>query len=191
MKLVAPTQSIDFEAYDVHGEKFKLSDYRGKAVILCFFRNSSCPFCLKRVFELAAHQQRWRKIGVEVIAVFSSSVSEMPNFKKNNFKRYRVVPDPHLEIYQQYGIEHSLSGLLKGLIFRLPTVLDGFSKGAKIENNPHGKILPADFLIDSSGQIIEAWYGQNASANIPMEQINKFVQRMARELREKNRGTTG
>lgn len=184
MKLSAPTPSIDFEAHDMYGEKFRLSDYQGKAVILCFFRNASCPFCLKRVFELAAHQRRWRNVGVEVVAIFSSTADEMPNFRKNDFRRYRVVPDPHLDIYNQYGVEHSLAGLVKGILFRLPTVLNGFSKGARVEPNPNGKILPADFLIDPTGTIVEAWYGNNASANIPMGRINKFVQRMAREVRD-------
>ena len=183
MKLEAPTQSIDFEAYDMHGEKFTLKDYRGKSVILSFFRNTNCPFCLKRVFELATYQKRWRKNGIEVITVFSSPAKKMHGFRKSNFQRFRIVPDPDIKLYKLYGIEKSFSGLVKGLVTRLPTVLKGFSHGAKVEKNPHGLLLPADFLIDPEGQIVEAWYGTNAADNIQLDRILKFVDRAAKDLR--------
>ena len=183
MKLEAPTQSIDFEAYDMHGKKISLSDYRGKSVILSFFRNTNCPFCLKRVFELATHQKRWRKNGIEVITVFSSPAKQMHGFRKTNFQRFRIVPDPNLQVYQLYGIEKSFSGLVKGLITRMLTVLKGFSHGGKVEKNPHGLLLPADFLIDPQGQIVEAWYGTNAADNIGLDRILKFVDSAAKEFR--------
>ena len=180
MKLLAPIESIDFTALDLHGDSFSLSDYRGKAVVLSFFRDTSCPFCLKRVFDLSIYQQRWQKSGVEVIAVFSSPVDELANFHKNKFERFRVVPDPELNIYQQYGIETSFSGFIKGLIFNVPTIIEGFKKGAKIDkNNPNGLILPADFLIDENGLIVKSWYGRNAADNIPMKYIRRFVQDQA------------
>jgi len=85
MKIIAPTQSIDFKVTDLHGEEFSLSDYHGKAVILSFFRNSTCPFCLKRVFDLSSHHQRWRKNGIEVIVVFTSNTNDILKFYKNRF----------------------------------------------------------------------------------------------------------
>ena len=80
MKLQAPTNSIDFTVTDMHGESFSLNDFRGKAVVLSFFRDASCPFCLKRVFDLSIHQQRWRKSGVEVIAVFFFNSKRVSKF---------------------------------------------------------------------------------------------------------------
>jgi len=180
MKIIAPRPSLDFTVKDLHGEEFSLSDYRGKAVILSFFRNTSCPFCLKRVFDLSVYQQRWRKKGVEVITVFTSPQKQIINYHKTKFTRFRVIPDPSLNIYKQYGIEKSFAGFIKGLVLRLPTILQGFKSGAKIDkNNPHGLILPADFLIDPNGQIVEAWYGRNAADNIPIDDIEYFVRNMA------------
>jgi len=112
-----------------------------------------------------------------VISVFTSTANELSNFHKEKFERFRVVPDPELKIYEQYGIETSFPGFVKGMVFKLPTIIAGFKKGAKIDkNNPNGLILPADFLIDANGLIVKSWYGRNAADNIPMEYIQRFVQ---------------
>ena len=179
MKLIPPTNSLNFTATDLYGDQFSLNDYRGKAVILSFFRNSTCPFCLKRVFDLSVQQLHWRKKGVEVICVFTSPSEELINFHKNKFDRLRVIPDPNLNLYQQYGIEKSLSGFFKGIILRFSTMIYGFLNGAKITKNPHRTILPADFLIDPEGSIVKLHYGTNAADNIPMEHLQNFVRDMS------------
>jgi len=182
MKLTAPTESIDFNALDIHGTEISLSDYHGKAVLLSFFRNTPCPFCLKRVFDLSVQQQRWRKVGVEVIVVFTSTAEEASSFHKNKFERLRVIADPQLKIYSQYGIQKSASGFFKGLAVKVPTIIQGLQRGGKIDkNNPHGSILPADFLIDYNGLILDSWYGKNAGDSIPMHRIHDFVKRMSME----------
>ena len=180
MKLIAPTDKVEFTAHDIHGVEINLSDYQGKAVILSFFRNTPCPFCLSRVFDLSVRQQRWRRAGVEVIAVFTSSVEEATSFHKNKFERLRVIADPELQIYNKYGIEKSTSGFFKGLILKIPTIIKGLIKGGNLDkNNIHGTIIPADFLIDHNGLIIDSWYGRNAGDNIPMHRIHDFVKNMS------------
>jgi len=184
MKLEALTQSIDFNARDIHGEEFKLSDYRGKAIILSFFRNTSCPFCLQRVFELSVYHKRWRDKGVEVIAIFSSSGESGVRLRKKANVQYRVVIDSELVIYNKYSVEESFSGFVKALAFKFPKGIKGLSKGGKIEKNAHGTLLPADFLIDASGTVIESWYGADAADNIPMDNLVQFVRRMGVENRK-------
>ena len=139
MKLIAPTQSIDFDTLDIHGSRISLRGYRGKAIILSFFRNTACPFCLKRVFELSAQQRRWSKVGVEIIVVFTSPAENVVSFHKNKFERFRVIADPELELYNKYGIEKSASGFFKSLVFKVPTIAKGLALGGKLDkNNPHG-----------------------------------------------------
>lgn len=179
MRVVPPVALIDFSATDIYGDSFRLSDYRGNAIILSFFRDASCPFCLKRVFDLAVHHRKWSQLGVEIVTVFSSTDEEMLNFSQKSVRRYRLVADPDLKIYEQYGVEQSFAGLLKALAFKMPTIISGLKRSARPSKNPNGKIMPADFLIDSSGQIVEAWYGSNASGHIPMQKLHDFVKKTA------------
>ena len=185
IKLTAPVESIDFSTYDIHNTEVNLADYNGKAVILSFFRNTSCPFCLKRVFDLSVQQARWRKIGVEIIVVFTSQAEDVISFHKNKFDRLRIIADPKLELYNTYGVEKSASGFFKGLAFKIPTIIQGVKRGGKIDtNNPHGSILPADFLINADGLIIDSWYGKNAADNISMRRIHDFVKKMSIQNRK-------
>lgn len=44
MRLIAPSQSLDFRARDIYGKQFQLSNMIGERVMLSFFRDVACPF---------------------------------------------------------------------------------------------------------------------------------------------------
>eukprot|EP00984_Skeletonema_dohrnii_P016984 scaffold7652_cov195-Skeletonema_dohrnii-CCMP3373.AAC.1 len=45
-------EAPDFELRDEEGNVYKLSSFRGRRVILSFFRYASCPVCLYNVDRL-------------------------------------------------------------------------------------------------------------------------------------------
>jgi len=179
MKLVTPCQSPDFIAQDIAGRTIQLSNYIGRPVVLSFFRDAGCPFCNMRVFEYTQKHAEWDALGIIVIAVFSSSSDEIREFVSRNPRPFITIGDPELNIYQRYGIEQSLWGLFKALIFKLPTIVRGYQAGAEPDRrNPNGKLIPADFLIAPNGQIIDSWYGRNASDHMPMKRMERFVEKV-------------
>jgi hypothetical protein len=36
-------------------------------------------------------------------------------------------------------------------------------------------LLPADFLIDEEGRIVDSWYGRDAGDRIPFERVESFL----------------
>ena len=40
-----------------------------------------------------------------------------------------------------------------------------------------GNRMPADFLIDEHGRVVETYYGRDAGDHIPMERLERFVAR--------------
>jgi hypothetical protein len=52
-----------------------------------------------------------------------------------------------------------------------------------------GNLMPADFLIDEEGNVVETYYGQDAGDHIPMERIELFAVRgmASRQLDAANR----
>lgn len=175
MKLKAPCQAADFHTEDIYGTPFRLSDHLGKRVMLSFFRDAGCPFCNFRVYELTHQYRGWQQQNLEVIAVFSDTAEQVRHFVARHPRPFTMLADPNLDIYNQYGIEHSSSALLKALMFRLPTIFKGIAKGGRPSNNPHVKLVPADFLIDEQGMIEEIWYGRNTSDHIPLERVSRFI----------------
>lgn len=64
----------DFEAVDIHGEPFKLSDHKGKTVVL-EWTNHLCPFVIKHYStgNMQATQKAAMDKGVEWITIVSSA----------------------------------------------------------------------------------------------------------------------
>ena len=176
MRLSAPSTGIDVQSQDIYGQPFKLSDYRGKKVLLCFFRNAGCPFCNFRVYELTNQYKKWKGLNVEVIAFFSSSKDEVREHVAKYPRPFRMIADPDLTFYKQYGVEKSTTAFWKAVFFGIPNLIRGFKTGGFIDrNNRHINLVPADFLIDENGTIQHLWYGRDVSDHMPMSQVLSFI----------------
>ena len=175
MRLNAPCKSIDFDTKDIYGQPLKLSDFKGKKVMLAFFRDAACPFCNLRVYELTQNYHTWKDKNIEVIAVFSSPAEEVRRYVAKHPRPFRLVSDTDLRIYNQYGVEHSVSALFKALFFKLPRIIGGILKGGYPQPNPNVKLVPADFLIGPNGEIESVWYGRNTSDHMPMKEVLHFM----------------
>lgn len=175
MRLTAPLKAQDFKTSDIYGNPFDLRDFRGKKVVLSFFRNAGCPFCNFRVYQLTQTYQEWKDRDVEIVAVFSDTPEQVRNFVARKPRPFLMLADPNLELYDLYHVEHSVWAAVKALLFKLPTFARGLRLGVSTTLNPHPKLVPADFLIDEKGVVKRTWYGRNTSDHIPLEEIYEFI----------------
>lgn len=176
MRLKAPCISQDFTTQDVYGQPVRLGDFHGRRVMLSFFRDAACPFCSFRVHELTHRYPHWRQQGVEVIAVFSSTDQELRQHISRRARPFRLIADPELQLYSHYGVETSPQALGKTLLLRLPRILAGLLTGGRPDrHNPHLQLVPADFLIDENGRVVDVWYGRDAADHIPLRRVEAFV----------------
>jgi peroxiredoxin len=175
MRLSAPMQKSNFQTYDIHGNPISLDDFHGKRVMLSFFRDAACPFCNFRIYELTHRYKTWQEQNLVIIAVFSDTADKVVAHVAKYPRPFLMLADPDLGIYNQYRVEHSSLAIAKAFLFRLPTIIRGFATGGRPSNNPHVRLVPADFLIDEEGVIRKTWYGQNTSDHIPLEEVEKFI----------------
>ena len=177
MRLTTPRESIDIVTRDVNGRPFQLSDLKGKRVMLSFFRNADCPFCNLRVYELTHEYTAWREAGLEVVTFFSSPAEDVRAHlaRGRRARPFRMIADPDLAIYNEYGVEQSATALFKALLFKLPRIFRGLALGGKPAKNHHPTLVPADFLLDERGRIVETWYGRDTSDHIPLERVQAFI----------------
>lgn len=181
MRLTAPSLSIDFQTADIFDQPLQLSDLKGRKVMLSFFRDAACPFCNFRLYELTHAYKQWQAAGLEVIAVFSSPADEVRKHVARYPRPFRMISDPDLSIYHQYGVEQSASALLKAMIFKLPRIIRGIFTGGRPRKNPHVTLVPADFLLNESGEIVETWYGRDTSDHIPLEKVKAFIESRSKQ----------
>ena len=177
MRLNAPCLSQDFAVQDVYGQPVRLSDYRGRRVMLSFFRDAACPFCSFRVHELTHRYADWQRQGLEILAVFSCSDQEVRQHVSRHPRPFRLIADPDLQLYNEYGVEQSTTALFKAVLFRLPRIIRSLMVGGRPDpKNPHIRLVPADFLIDENGKVVDLWYGRDVSDHIPLRRVDAFAQ---------------
>ena len=177
MRLNAPSQSIDFVTHDIYGKLIGLQDFRGKRVMLSFFRNAGCPFCNFRVYELTHKYKDWAHQGLEVITFFASTPEEVQRYVAKHPRPFRMIGDINLDVYNQYGVERSAFAMVKALLFKLPRVIRGIALGNLAKKNEHPTLVPADFLVDETGVIREVWYGRDYSDHIPLKRVEQFARK--------------
>lgn len=175
MKLSPPTRAPGINCTDVNGKPVSLSDKK-HPTLLCFFRDPACPFCNLRIYELTQRYDDFAVLGLNIVAVFSAKHAAVERFITKRPRPFQVVAQPVPRLLEDYGIEWSLRGKLKAIATRIPELLKGLRfvglHGLNTSNQ-----LPADFLLNENGYIIEAWYGSDAGDRIPFERIEAFLAR--------------
>ena len=142
--------------------------------MLSFLRFASCPFCNLRVHELV---KRFAEFGNEftIIAVFDSPLDNLVRHTEGHKAPFPILADEANRFYREYGIEHSLSGVMKGMILRMPTLIRGMFMGY-VPKTIKGSMttMPADFLIDKHGIIQAAYYGNDEGDHLSFDQVKEF-----------------
>ena len=151
-KLRGAEYAPDFEMLDLDGRLLRLSDYRGKTVLLTFFRYVTCPFCTMRFVRLSQEAHRLGAHGVQIIGVFESNPAAIRSAVSRRGLPFPIIADPAGALYARYGVKTSLLGLVLGM-FRVPTLMRALTDRHYRLARPNGSFsrLPADFLIGLTG----------------------------------------
>jgi peroxiredoxin len=175
MKLLAPSVAPTLDLVDIYGQPIAIGGH-GRRTLLSFFRDAACPFCNFRIYELTHHHDSLSALGLDVVAVFGSSQAEVLHFVARHPRPFRVAADPVGASHARFGIERSAWRKLKAIVTRVPTLLRGLRivGFAGLRTNT---LMPADFLIDEDGRIVETWYGKDAGDRIPLERVELFMAR--------------
>ncbi len=174
VRLKSPVIAPALALKDVYGKSVAVGGASGRRTLLCFFRDAACPFCNFRIYELTRHHDGLAALGLDVIAVFAATPEEVRRFVARKPRPFVVVADPTSSAHEAYGIERSFWRKWRGVVTRIPTLLKGLRivgfGGFNTTN-----LMPADFLIDEDGHIVEAYYGTDAGDRIPFERVELFL----------------
>ena len=174
MRLTVGSKIKEIELPAIDGTIFNSESLRGKPFMLSFLRFASCPFCNLRVNQLV---KRFDEFGNEftIVAIFDSPLDNLTKHTEGHKAPFHILADESNKYYREYGIEHSLWGLFKGMIFRMPTLIKGMIKGyVPLIFKGSLTTMPADFLVDREGIIQVAYYGEDEGDHLPFEKIKEF-----------------
>lgn len=112
MSLQIGDQAPEFEAPNQSGDTVKLSDFRGKKVVLYFYPKDNTSGCTAQACNLRDNYAELQEAGYEVIGVSKDSVRSHQNFVSKQELPFTLISDEDTRINQAYGVwkEKSMYG---------------------------------------------------------------------------------
>ncbi len=118
----------------INGNEFKLSDLRGKKVVLYFYPKDNTPGCTNEACNLRDHYNTFLEKGFEVIGVSPDTEESHAKFSSKYELPFRLIADPDKKIINNYGVwgEKNLYGKKSIGLLRTTFIIDEQGKIEKI-----------------------------------------------------------
>jgi peroxiredoxin Q/BCP len=93
----------DFELQSDTGETVRLSDLRGKPVVLYFYPKDDTPGCTKQACGIRDAWESFRERGAVVLGVSPDDEASHAKFKAKYGLPFTLLADPEHRLAEQYG----------------------------------------------------------------------------------------
>ncbi len=104
MPISANIPAPDFALPDDTGVTRRLSDFRGKPLILYFYPADDTPGCTKEACNFRDDYSAYVKSGVTILGVSPDSVASHVKFKKKYQLPFPLLADEQHKVCDQYGV---------------------------------------------------------------------------------------
>lgn len=145
------TAAPDFQLQDQNGNFHKLTDYRGKKVVLYFYPKDNTAGCSKQACGFAELYPHFLEKDAVVIGVSKDSVASHKRFEEKYSLPFTLISDPELVAIKAYDVwqEKKTAGKV--------------SMG----------VVRTTYLIDEEGVIIKA-FGKVKAADNPAQMLEEL-----------------
>ncbi len=135
MPLAAGQPAPDFVLPDENGVMRRLSDYRGRYVVLYFYPKDDTPGCTTEACEFRNAYADYERAGVVILGISPDSPRSHTRFKQKHQLPFPLLADEDHAVCQQYGVWGR----------------------KKFMGREYAGVLRTTFLIDPQGQIIKVF----------------------------------
>jgi len=108
----ARRQQADFTLTDLQGRAWRLSDLRGKVVLLNFWA-TWCPPCRKEMPDLESLYRRFKDQGLVILAISDEDAAKVRPFVTERGVSYPILLDPGRKVNTLFAIE----GIPKSFVY--------------------------------------------------------------------------
>lgn len=151
MKLKINQKAPDFKLKDQDGKIHKLSDYKGKWVLIYFYPKDNTPGCTKQACEIRDNFFDFQNLDIVVLGISTDSVESHKKFKEKYKLPFTLLSDDKKEVVKKYGVwgkKKFLGKTFEGII-RTSFLINPQGKIEKIYENvkpeKHAKEVLEDF----------------------------------------------
>ena len=133
------------------GGSFKLSDQRGKKLVVYFYPKDNTPGCTLEGADFRDRYKEFRRAGAEVVGVSRDSIKSHEGFKAKMKFPFELLSDAEEELCAQFGVIK-----MKNMY------------GKKVRG-----IERSTFVIDGEGKLAREWRGVKVPGHV--EEVLNFV----------------
>ncbi len=140
----------DFNTIDEKGNPLKLSDYRGKKLILFTYPKAMTPGCTAEACNLSDNYAMLNDKGFAIVGISADDEKRQIRFKEKYNFPYPLIPDTEKEVLKLYGAWglKKMYGREYDGIFRTTFVIDEKGKIEKIFKKVKTKEHTAQILAE-------------------------------------------
>ncbi|MEX2142986.1 MAG: thioredoxin-dependent thiol peroxidase [Anaerolineales bacterium] len=112
MALTTAQLAPDFTLPDESGKLHKLSDYRGKTVVLYFYPADDTPGCTKEACNFRDNHSKYQAAGAVILGVSPDDETSHQKFKKKYSLPFPLLADKGHKVCELFGVwaEKSMFG---------------------------------------------------------------------------------
>ena len=138
----------NFEALDEQGNTVKLSDFKGKKLVVFFYPKANTPTCTVEACNLRDEYAILQEQGYEILGVSADTEKKQSNFKKKFNFPYPLLADVDKELINAFGVwgEKKFMGRTFDGIHRITFVINGEGIIEKVIDKVKAKIHAAQIL---------------------------------------------
>src|SRR5688500_6225181 len=130
----------DFTLRDGASQEWKLSDQRGKVVVLLFYPGDETPICTRQMCSVRDRWEDYSRTGAEVVGISTDSVESHKKFAEHYDLPLRLLSDVQGEVAKLYGAQ----SLIPGKVARSVFVIDRAGVIRYRDVRPLGLFRPKD-----------------------------------------------
>ena len=133
-----------FSLPDADGNTVKLSDYKGRKVIVYFYPAASTPGCTKEACDFRDNLAELNDAGLDVVGISPDKPEKLAKFRDKEGLTFPLLADPDRTVLEAWG--------------------------AYGEKTMYGKtvqgVIRSTFVVDEKGKIAQAQYNIRATGHV-------------------------
>jgi peroxiredoxin Q/BCP len=130
----------DFTLPDGDGNQWRLSDQRGKVVVLLFYPGDETPICTRQMCSVRDNWDDYVATGAEVVGISTNTVASHKDFAEHHNLPLRLLADLDRKVADAYGAK----SLIPGKVARSVFVIDSGGTIRYCDIRPLGLFRPKD-----------------------------------------------
>ncbi|GAS95527.1 bacterioferritin comigratory protein bcp [Mycolicibacterium canariasense] len=143
-RLAVGDKAPAFSLPDADGKTVKLSDFKGRKVIVYFYPAASTPGCTKQACDFRDSLAELNEGGLDVVGISPDKPEKLAKFRDNEGLTFPLLSDPERKVLTAYG--------------------------AYGEKTMYGKtvqgVIRSTFVVDEKGNIEVAQYNVKATGHV-------------------------